>query len=241
MARFTLERMIRGGHQRPARAAASAATRWTTSGQIPHFEKMLYDNGPLLALCCDVPITGDALFRDAARDTADWLMREMQSPEGRLSTPASTPTARATRARFYVWDREQVRALLTPPSTPSSPPSTGWTGRPTSRVGLAPARLADRRGRRRAPGAGAQTPCRRLLDRPGHAARGARAAASARAGRQGPDRLERARHQGHGARRPGPGSAGLSGVRRGRRWTSSVRPCGGTGACSPPTRTARAT
>ena len=45
---------------------------------IPHFEKMLYDNGPLLTLYAEAwQLTGDPLFRQIARRTAEWVMREM--------------------------------------------------------------------------------------------------------------------------------------------------------------------
>ena len=50
---------------------------------IPHFEKMLYDNGPLLRLCADAwLITADTLFARVCEQTAGWVMREMQAPEG---------------------------------------------------------------------------------------------------------------------------------------------------------------
>jgi uncharacterized protein len=58
MARFTLERMIRGGMNDQL---AGGFCRYSVDDDwmIPHFEKMLYDNGPLLALCCDAwAITG---------------------------------------------------------------------------------------------------------------------------------------------------------------------------------------
>jgi uncharacterized protein len=50
---------------------------------IPHFEKMLYDNAQLLPLYAQAwAVTNEKLFRRAAADTAGWVMREMQSPEG---------------------------------------------------------------------------------------------------------------------------------------------------------------
>jgi uncharacterized protein YyaL (SSP411 family) len=59
----------------------SVDERW----QIPHFEKMLYDNGPLLALYAEAwRQSGEPAFRRVAEETAAWLMREMQSPEGGL-------------------------------------------------------------------------------------------------------------------------------------------------------------
>jgi uncharacterized protein YyaL (SSP411 family) len=112
-ARFTLERMIRGGINDQL---GGGFCRYSVDDlwQIPHFEKMLYDNGPLLALCCDgFSITGDPLFREAALGTADWLMREMQSPEGGYYSSLDADSE-GHEGRFYVWDREQVRSLLTP-------------------------------------------------------------------------------------------------------------------------------
>jgi len=50
---------------------------------IPHFEKMLYDNAWLLRLYADAwAITRDPLFERICSETAAWIMREMQSPEG---------------------------------------------------------------------------------------------------------------------------------------------------------------
>ncbi len=113
MAAFTLERMIRGGLNDQLGGGFcrySVDDRW----MIPHFEKMLYDNGPPLALCCDVwQITGNTLFRDAAVATADWVMREMQSPEGGYYSTLDADSE-GHEGRFYVWDREEVRSLLTP-------------------------------------------------------------------------------------------------------------------------------
>jgi uncharacterized protein YyaL (SSP411 family) len=82
--------------------------RW----MIPHFEKMLYDNGPLLALCCDAwAATGDPLFRDAAVATADWVIREMQSPEGGYWSTLDADSE-GHEGRFYAWQRDEVRGVL---------------------------------------------------------------------------------------------------------------------------------
>jgi uncharacterized protein YyaL (SSP411 family) len=113
MAAFTLERMVRGGLNDQLGGGFcrySVDDHW----MIPHFEKMLYDNGPLLALCCDLwQITGDKVFRDAATAIADWVMREMQSPEGGYYSTLDADSE-GQEGRFYVWDRDEVHALLTP-------------------------------------------------------------------------------------------------------------------------------
>ncbi|MGB5831576.1 MAG: thioredoxin domain-containing protein [Thiohalocapsa sp.] len=119
MASFTLERMIRGGVNDQLRGGFcrySVDDHW----MIPHFEKMLYDNGPLLALCCDAcqigdqhgeRFGGDDLFRNAAIATADWVMAEMQSPEGGYYSTLDADSE-GEEGRFYAWDRAEVSALL---------------------------------------------------------------------------------------------------------------------------------
>ena len=79
MARFTLEKMARGGIYDQV---GGGFCRYSVDAEwrIPHFEKMLYDNGPLLALYANAwRISGDELFRQTARGTAEWVVREMQS------------------------------------------------------------------------------------------------------------------------------------------------------------------
>src|SRR5690606_26607848 len=82
MATLTLNRMAEGGiadHIGGGFARYSVDQFW----MIPHFEKMLYDNAQLLRVYAHAAIaTGDALYRNAAIHTADWMMNDMQSDEG---------------------------------------------------------------------------------------------------------------------------------------------------------------
>ncbi|SCY10285.1 thioredoxin domain-containing protein [Nitrosospira sp. Nsp13] len=90
---------------------------------IPHFEKMLYDNGPLLRLYTDVWLaTQDPLFKRVVEETAEWVMREMQ-PSVSASTDMlggggyySTLDADSEEeeGKFYVWDRAQIAQILPP-------------------------------------------------------------------------------------------------------------------------------
>ncbi|MFN3593575.1 MAG: thioredoxin domain-containing protein [Thiobacillaceae bacterium] len=88
----------------------SVDERWA----IPHFEKMLYDNGPLLGLYADAwALTGEAVYRRAVELTVDWLDREMTTPEG-LFWSALDADSEGEEGRYYLWTPQAVEALLSP-------------------------------------------------------------------------------------------------------------------------------
>jgi uncharacterized protein YyaL (SSP411 family) len=112
IARLTLTRMAEGGLYDQLGGGFcrySVDQHWS----IPHFEKMLYDNGPLLALYSDAwLVTRDPLYRRVIAETAAWMMREMQAPEGGYYASLDADSEHE-EGRFYVWTRDEVRARLT--------------------------------------------------------------------------------------------------------------------------------
>lgn len=93
----------------------SVDERWN----IPHFEKMLYDNGQLLFLYADGwQISKDARYRQVVEETVAWLQREMLSPHGAfyssLDADSLDAHGHSEEGAFYVWQPDEVKMLLTP-------------------------------------------------------------------------------------------------------------------------------
>jgi len=78
---------------------------------VPHFEKMLYDNAQLVGLYARLGADGSALGERVARETADWMIRELGTPEGAFAS-ALDADSEGVEGRFYVWTPAQLVEVL---------------------------------------------------------------------------------------------------------------------------------
>ena len=116
MATLTLRRMHQGGL---FDQLAGGFHRYSTDArwQVPHFEKMLYDNALLVPAYLEIAQPGgdpDAL--GAMRDTLDFMLRDLRAPDGTfyasLDADSLDAHGKMEEGAFYTWTNEELTLAL---------------------------------------------------------------------------------------------------------------------------------
>jgi len=168
----TLDQMARGGMYDQL---AGGFHRYATDREwkVPHFEKMLYDNGLLLEVYArEWRRSCNPEAARIARQTAGFLEREMTAPEGALWSAIDAETD-GHEGLYYVWNREELLEVLGDEGFGFLAPLLGFQGSPFFEQGTYVlhlpeplARLAERRKLEPDELAGEMTPLmQRLLER----------------------------------------------------------------------------
>lgn len=107
---FTLKKIADGGiydHIGGGFARYSTDEEW----HVPHFEKMLYDNGQLLSLYANgYKLTDNPKFKTTIEETVDWLKREMLDESGGFYS-ALDADSEGEEGKFYVWTYKEIANL----------------------------------------------------------------------------------------------------------------------------------
>ena len=108
---LTLEKMAGGGiydHLGGGFHRYSTDAHWL----VPHFEKMLYDNALLVPVYLEAyQATGREDFLRIARETLDYVLREMTSPEGGFYSTQDADSE-DTEGKFFVWTPDEINEVL---------------------------------------------------------------------------------------------------------------------------------
>ncbi|WP_340065121.1 thioredoxin domain-containing protein [Ascidiimonas aurantiaca] len=112
----TLTKIAYGGvfdHIGGGFARYSVDSKW----HVPHFEKMLYDNGQLVSLYSDAfKVTGNPLYLSVVTQTLEFTERELLSDEfgfySSLDADSPNKEGESEEGAFYVWDEKELKDLL---------------------------------------------------------------------------------------------------------------------------------
>ncbi len=118
MALTTLQAMAQGGLYDHI---GGGFHRYSVDGQwrVPHFEKMLYDQGQLVSSYLDAfQLTHDDFYARIARETLDYVLREMTDQDGGFysaedaDSPEPENPGHISEGTFYLWTKKEIESIL---------------------------------------------------------------------------------------------------------------------------------
>jgi uncharacterized protein YyaL (SSP411 family) len=123
MVRVTLREMAKGGMYDQL---GGGFHRYSVDGRwfVPHFEKMLYDQAQLAVSYLEAfQITGDASYAETARGILDYVLRDMQDPDGGFFSAEDADSVidpahpeEKGEGAFYVWMKSEIEAVAGQPA-----------------------------------------------------------------------------------------------------------------------------
>jgi uncharacterized protein YyaL (SSP411 family) len=129
MVTLTLDKMAAGGMYDQLGGGFhrySTDERWL----VPHFEKMLYDNALLVRLYVHAwQVTGHERYGRVATETCEYLLRELQHPEGGFFS-SQDADSEGVEGRFFVWPWDELVGMAgeTVATAFGATPGGNWEG-----------------------------------------------------------------------------------------------------------------
>ena len=108
---YTVDKIIEGGIYDQIKGGFfrySTDNKW----EIPHFEKMLYDNGLILELLSNIySITKDKKYQHIIDDTFEWVVNDMTGEDGSFYSSIDADSE-GEEGKFYLWDYNELKKIL---------------------------------------------------------------------------------------------------------------------------------
>ena len=108
---LSLDKMIQGGiydHIGGGFARYSTDNEWN----VPHFEKMLYDNALLIIVLSEAyQITKKELYKQTIEQTIGFIERELSSPRSGFYS-AIDADSEGEEGKYYVWSKKEIEEVL---------------------------------------------------------------------------------------------------------------------------------
>lgn len=84
---------------------------------VPHFEKMLYDNGQLVSLYADAyKLTGNPLYAEVVQKTLSFVSGELRDPNGNfysaLDADSKNAAGKSEEGAFYIWTKPELEQII---------------------------------------------------------------------------------------------------------------------------------